>query len=299
MTVLITGGSGFIGKNITTYFLENNWDVINISRTRANIPKLKNQFQLNIGEKNVIEKIINKISPCEHIIHCAANTDHDFNNPEVTSVNCFGTHQILNLAKKWEVESFVYLSGVNIIGIPIFHPITEMHPPNPQTVYHASKLFGENLSQIANKQFDLNTSILRISAPIGPGMPSNKIVPRFVVQALNNKPLQIIGQGTRKQNYVDVRDISRLVEQCIKKSSDGIYNIGGRECISNLDLAKLCIDCLNSKSEIVYTNKIDSEEGLIWDLSIEKAETEIGYFPIYTLERSIRDISKDYDNCNH
>ncbi len=299
MTVLITGGSGFIGKNIITYFLENKWDVINVSRTPANIPELRNQFRFDLGEGNFVEKIMNEFPPCEQIIHCAANVDHNFNNLEVTSANCFGTHQLLNLAKKWDVKSFVYLSGVNVIGIPFLHPITEMHPPNPQTVYHASKLFGEHLTQIANNQHDLSSSILRISAPIGPGIPQNKIVPRFVMQAINNNPLQIIGKGTRKQNYVDVRDISRSVEQCIKKSSTGIYNIGGRECVSNLELARLCIKCLNSKSDIEYVNRIDPEEGIIWDLSIEKAEKEMGYSPIYSLERSIRDISKDYENCNH
>ena len=100
MTILITGGSGFIGKNIITYFLENQWDVINVSRTPANIPELRNQFRFDLGEGNFVEKIMNEFPPCEQIIHCAANVDHNFNNLEVTSANCFGISSTFKSGKK-------------------------------------------------------------------------------------------------------------------------------------------------------------------------------------------------------
>ncbi|MDD4497992.1 MAG: SDR family oxidoreductase, partial [Methanosarcinaceae archaeon] len=227
-----------------------------------------------------------------------ANIDYNLDNLQVSSVNCLGFHQILKLAKHWDVKSVVYLSSIGVIGTPFVHPITELHPPNPKTAYHASKLYGEYLGLIANTA-GVSCAILRLSSPIGLGMPKNKIVSRFVSRACENKPLEILGNGTRKQNYVDVRDISSAIEQCLTKSVHGIYNIGGSECISNLDLAKECIVTLNSTSNIEYTNMIDVEEGVVWDLSIEKAKCDFAYCPKYTLKQSISDISVDYETCNH
>jgi UDP-glucose 4-epimerase len=298
MTVLITGGSGFIGKNIIAHFIEHHWDMTNISRTPVKIQGLKDQMSADISAENFIETIQRKVSPCEYIIHCAANIDFNFDNSQVSAVNCLGVHQILQLAKLWNVKSVVYISSIGVIGTPVLHPITEMHPLNPKTVYHASKLYGEYLALIANAA-GLPCSILRLSSPIGPGMPQNKIVSRFVSRACENKPLTIFGTGSRKQNYVDVRDISFAIEQCITKSVCGIYNIGGDECISNLDLAKECIATLNSTSKIAYSPLDDDEEGVVWDLSIEKARSDFSYSPKYNIRRSIFDISNDYENCNH
>lgn len=298
MTILITGGSGFIGKKVLNHFIQSRWDIINVSRTPVEIHGLKDQVNADIGNEKFIEKIQRIVPPCEYIIHCAANMDYHFDNPQVSAVNCLGFHQILQLAKHWNVKSVVYLSSIGVIGIPILHPITELHPSNPKTVYHASKLYGEHLSLVATTE-GIPCSILRLSSPIGSGMPQNKIVSRFVSHACKNETLEILGNGTRKQNYVDVRDISSAIEHCLTKSICGIYNIGGNECISNLDLAKECVTTLNSTSEITYKNIIDLEEGVVWDISIEKAKCAFAYSPQYALKQSISDISRDYENCNH
>jgi len=298
MTVLITGGSGFIGQNVIKHFIQRHWDITNVSRTHVELQGLKDQVAIDLGKENFVEKIQRNVSPCEYIIHCAANIDYNFDNPQVSSVNCLGFHQILQLARLWNVKSVVYLSSIGVIGTPFLHPITELHPPNPKTAYHASKLYGEYLGLIANTT-GVPCAILRISSPIGPGMPKKKIVSTFISRACENKPLEILGNGTRKQNYVDVRDISSAIEQCLTKSAHGIYNIGGSRCISNLDLAKECIITLNSTSTIKYTNMIDVEEGIVWDISIEKAKRDLAYCPIYTLKQSISDISVDYEYFDH
>jgi nucleoside-diphosphate-sugar epimerase len=298
MTVLITGGSGFIGQNVIKHFIQRHWDIINVSRTHVDIKGLKDQVAADLGNEKFIEQIKKNISPCEYIIHCAANLDYAFNNTQVSSVNCLGFHQILKLAKLWDVKSVIYLSSIGVIGTPCLHPITELHPPNPKTAYHASKLYGEHLGLMANTA-GVSCAILRLSSPIGSGMPKNKIVSRFVSCACENKPLEILGNGTRKQNYVDVSDISSAIEQCLTKSVHGIYNIGGSECISNLDLAKECIVTLHSTSKIEFINTIDIEEGIVWDLSIEKAKRDFAYCPKYTLKQSISNISVDYETCNH
>jgi len=298
MAVLVTGGSGFIGRNVIKHFIQRHWDVINVSRTHVEIQGLKDQVAADLAKENFVEKIQRNVPPCEYIIHCAASIDYNFYNPQVSAVNCLGFHKILQLARLWDVKSVIYLSSIGVIGTPFIHPITELHPPNPKTAYHTSKLYGEYLGLIANTK-GLPCAILRLSSPIGPGMPKDKIVSTFVSRACENKPLEIFGKGTRKQNYVDVRDISSAIEQCLTKSAHGIYNIGGSECISNLDLAKECIITLNSTSTIEYTNTIDVEEGVVWDISIEKANRDFAYRPKYTLKKSISDISVDYGNFDH
>ena len=108
---------------------------------------------------------------------------------------------------------------------------------------------------------------LRLTSPSGPGTPENRILSVFVSRAVAGTPLQVLGQGTRKQNYVDVRDVAVAVETCLTKQASGIYNIAAAESISNYELAQTCIDELRSSSSVDFVGRPDPEEGTVWDVS--------------------------------
>jgi nucleoside-diphosphate-sugar epimerase len=156
----------------------------------------------------------------------------------------------------------------------------------PETAYHASKHFGEQLVRLAATQ-GLNAVSLRLPAPVGPGMPKNRLLTSLVRRALSNEPIELIGQGTRQQNYIDIRDIAQAVLLCLEKQVSGVFNIASASCISNLDLARRCIALCSSLSEIVFSSRSDIEEGFVWDVSIEKARKELGYIPKYLIDAAI------------
>jgi UDP-glucose 4-epimerase len=199
----------------------------------------------------------------------------------------------LKLARIWDVNSFVYISSIGVIGIPRQLPITEEHPADPPTAYHASKVFGEQLAKLAGRQ-GLTNAILRLSSPVGPGMAPNRILSVFVRRALAKLPLQLAGHGTRRQNYVDVRDVAAAVELCLQKRVTGTFNIAGKDSVSNRELAEICIRTLASPSAIIHTGRPDPEEGVVWEVSIAKAKETFGYQPCYGIEESIRSVGAGY-----
>jgi nucleoside-diphosphate-sugar epimerase len=134
---------------------------------------------------------------------------------------------------------------------------------------------------------------LRLTSPSGPGTPESRILAVFVRRAVADDPLRILGRGTRKQNYLDVRDVALAVEACLTKHASGIYNIAAANTISNCELAKLCIDELGSSAGIEFVGEPDPEEGVEWDVSASKAYRDLGYRPRFTIRDSIQAIAQE------
>jgi nucleoside-diphosphate-sugar epimerase len=293
MRILVTGTSGYVGSAIASFLLERGWDVVGLSRNPGRMKGPTEYVRADLGVVSFAEGVFSKISPCDAIVHAAACIDQGLYNSSITLTNCLGTQQVLALANIWHSSNLVYISSVPVIGTPKFLPITEDHPTDPRTAYHASKLFGENLVKIAEHN-GLIGSNLRLTSPIGPGMPRNRILPVFVKRAMMGEPLSLAGRGTRTQNYVDVRDISAAVENCLITNNAGVFNIAGKRSISNRELADMCVRTLGSASEIVYTGQPDPEEGIIWEVSISKAKECFGYDPHYSIEESIEAVGAEY-----
>ena len=293
MRVLITGTSGHVGSAIATHLINEGWEVVGLSRTPSRLRGIRQDVQADLRMASFTEEVATTVSPCEAIVHAAATLDKDLYTSEIPLTNCLGTQQALRLADIWQVSNFVYISSVAVIGAPQHLPVTEDHPVDPRTAYHASKVFGEHLTLIARRD-GLAGSILRLTSPVGPRMPDNRILSVFVKRALANQPLLLTGMGTRRQNYVDVRDIAIAVEQCLQMRVTGIFNIASRHSFSNRELAEACVNTLSSSSRITFSGQPDPEEGIVWEISIEKAGKYFHYDPQYGIEESIRAIGAEY-----
>jgi UDP-glucose 4-epimerase len=298
MKVLITGATGFIGRSIADHLIEQGMEIIALDKRPVTIEGLSKSIRTDIGEASVAERIAYEINSCDAIVHAAAAIDMSLYNSDIVLANCLGTQQLLHSAEILKARNFIYLSSVPIIGIPKQLPVNEDHSANPLTAYHASKLFGEHLVRIASSG-SLSGTILRLTSPIGPGMPDNRILSVFVKKSLANMPLQLLGEGTRRQNYVDVRDIAVVVRQCLQRPFSGIFNIAGRTSISNVELAKRCIRILGSSSEIQFAGVPDPEEGVDWDVSIAKAEKLLAYNPQHDIDNSISVLGSQYVDRLH
>jgi nucleoside-diphosphate-sugar epimerase len=298
LRLLVTGISGHVGGAIATHMLNCGWEVLGLSRSPSKLKGLAQEIQADISSPGVLKQVSSTVKPCDAIVHAAASLDKDLFSPAVSLTNCLGTQQVLWLADKWSVKSFIFISSVPVIGLPQLIPITEEHPTQPLTAYHASKFYGECLVRLAGLKC-ISGVTLRITSPVGPGMPGNRIFAIFVKRALENQPLQLLGQGTRRQNYVDVRDIAMAVELCLQQRITGIFNIGGKKSISNYDLAQLCISVLGSSSVLTFADRADPEEGVFWDVSIDKAASRFAYAPQHGLEESIRTLSIEYATGSH
>ncbi len=286
--ILVTGSNGFIGKNILEVLTKEH-HIIGIGRREESRNICDQYIRWDLGHEAVPDMI--KSEKIDYIIHAAARLDKDDMSDGLVYTNCVGTFNIVKFAKEFKVKGIIYLSSLPVIGYSHSVPINEMAKIQPPTMYHATKASGELIVNQAT-HFGVKVAILRIPSPVGPGMPVNTIVPVFVQRALRGENIVLQGEGKRKQNYLDVRDIGSAVKRIIEIGGiDGIFNIGAKNILSNKELADLCVDCLNSKSRITLSGTEDPFEEVDWTTDDSKLRNLIGDYQKYTMASSIIDIA--------
>lgn len=291
MRVLLTGATGFVGAAIAAHLADKGWTVVGLhGGRRGGRPgrgAVLDEVIADVGDPAATADLADRVQACDFVVHAAACLDMRLTATDVARVNCLGMQNMLALAQRWGSRKFVFLSSVPVIGRPLHLPVTEQHPVAPRTAYHASKLFGEQLVQLAAQSGAMAGTSLRLTAPVGPGLPKGRLLAMLAIRALRHQPLALSGTGLRRQNYVDVRDVACAVEGCLTRDVSGIFNVAGASAISNLELAGRCISQSRSRATIEFNGAPDPEEGFDWDVSIARARTELGYEPRYGVDEAI------------
>lgn len=285
MKILITGVNGFVGSSLLDELIEDHF-VIGVGRKEKN-EKVSKYVQWDIGTWD--DSIARRIGKCDAIIHAAASLSIKDDDDDLLRANCVGTYHIYKLARALSPapKCVFYISSAPIIGLPVRHPIDESHPMNPQLMYHATKLSGEYILNQLNR---CGTEVvnLRIQAPIGRNMPVKSIVPIFIHNAIKGENLVLNGKGTRKQTYLDFRDLGQVIKDNLTKEDiAGTYVIAGPKPVSNIDLARLCIEKAKTRSEIEFSGKPDAADNVVWDFDCSKAREKLGFVPQYSIEDSV------------
>ena len=203
--ILITGAKGFIGRSIINK-LKGSFDIVGCGRSHYH----SNDYRYiiwNIGIDDEPSEIIDHV---DCIVHCAACLDKDNLSKEVVQTNCIGAFNVLKYAIKYKIKKIIYMSGLPIVESAHSNLITEDSIYNPLSLYHATKASAEMILR-QSMHYGIQFISLRVPSPIGPDMPRKTIVPIFIQRALNNEDIQIMGMGSRKQNYLDVRDVAEAV----------------------------------------------------------------------------------------
>lgn len=293
MRVLVTGSNGFIGSCICKRLHEDHY-VIGCGTTNCSKTEdVDAYFQWKIGMEPIPETL-NDIH-IDAIVHAAASKNLDDESQVLMYTNCMGSHQIFVLAKDKCVKRVVYLSSIPIIGKPVDRKITENIVIAPLTMYHATKASGEYILNQLEK-YNISEVNLRIPSPIGPGLKVRNIVNIFLANAMEGKDIVINGAGTREQNYIDVRDIAEAIYKILAKDKiSGTYNIGSQRTVSNIELAKLCIEITGHKSNIVFSGNQDSTDNQVWDIDIAKLERDTDFVPKYDIRQTLMDMKMHFE----
>lgn len=287
MKILITGSNGFVGRTLAEILVKEYY-VIGTGTREESLAQLNEYVRWNFAAEDCPKELDEK--EIDVIIHVAACLDKDDMCGQLVETNCVGTHRLYQMACKKGVKKVIYISSIPVIGVPVEHPITELHNTLPETMYHATKLAGEMiLNQLLYRGIEIIT--LRLPSPIAPGMPIKTILPIFAQKALQGENISIQGEGTRRQNYLDLRDLAEVVKSCIElRNISGIYNIASIQTISNLELAKLCVSLTGNVSRIVFSGKKDLTDGQVWDVDVTKAKEVLNYRQKYMITDSVKDI---------
>ena len=165
--------------------------------------------------------------------------------------------------------------------------VTKPAPVAPDTAYAQSKHDGE--AAALNADSGLIGTVFRITSPVGPGLRRDTLFPRFVRAAAQGAPLTLNGRGTRRQDYVDVRDIADAAARALSARAGGLFNIASGVPVSNRELAERCRAVFGGRSGIVFSGAPDPDDGVVWEVAVGKARHTLGWSPGRTLEASLRD----------
>ena len=298
-SILVMGGAGFIGSNLSKVLLENNNKVYcldNLSTgSTGNILKFINNPNFTFIEHDVKEKFSLN---CDWIINLAspASPQRYQVNPVGTLITNFqGTLNGLELARS-NGARFIQASTSEIYGDPDIHPQPESYWGNVNSIgirscYDEGKRAAETLCSDFQRQYDVKSTIVRIFNTYGPGMARDdgRVVSNFIVQALEEKEITIYGKGLQSRSLCYVDDLVKAFLLILQKEEyiKGPVNIGNPQEITMLDLANKIIQLTKSKSKIVYEN-LPQDDPRRRQPEISFAKKALGWQPQVDLETGLK-----------
>ncbi|NQS99806.1 MAG: GDP-mannose 4,6-dehydratase [Candidatus Omnitrophica bacterium] len=310
MKILITGVAGFIGAHLAERLIKQGHQVLGLDillrDNRENIANLESAANFDFFEGSILDQaLLEKLIPqCEVVYHLAAavGVEHIIGDIlKVISVNVEGTKLVAALAYKYK-KKLIFTSTSEIYGKSPQAPFKEddnrlLGPTTvDRWVYSSTKALGEYIL-IGYRRQGLAMSIVRFFNAYGPKLDiegSGRVISRFIVQALANKQITIIGDGKQSRCFTYVDDVLDGLIKCAEtKAADGeIFNIGRTEETSILDLAQLIKEATGSQSEIVHIEASSVYGAGYEDIprrvpDIEKAQRLLGFAPKISIEKGL------------
>jgi dTDP-glucose 4,6-dehydratase len=323
MRILITGGAGFLGSHLSDCLVGAGHSVIcmdNLLTGRMeNISNLLGHERFTFLKYNVCD-YLHVEGPLDAILHFAspASPQDYLEFPIATlKVGALGTHKVLGLARAKRAR-FLLASTSEVYGDPLVNPQPEaywgnVNPISPRGVYDEAKRFAEAMTMAYHRYHGIDTRIVRIFNTFGPRMRANdgRVVSNFIVQALQDKPLSVFGEGNQTRSFCYVDDLVRgiiallmidsdkTVEQRMDKkfllvqsgqvdgpSVHDPVNIGNPRELTVLDIAKLVLELTNSSSQISY-HPLPTDDPKVRRPDISRARALLKWEPQVSLEEAL------------
>lgn len=308
MSVLVTGGNGAIGSWVLRYLVERqiksiSYDVLDINLVKDLSDKVT-FVRGDITDSFNLMRTVRQYQ-VERIVHAAALVGQSQSNPfAALRVNCEGTLNVLEAARLFDSKRVVYFSTKSVYGIPtgVYGPpeykkITEDHPKNPIKLYEATKLLGENLALNYAQDYGMDIITLKFPSLYGLGRASRHgffaILDRMISSALAGKPFKVGGGAQAKEEWCYTKDCAMgAVLACLADMHRfKQYHIGTGESHTMSEVVQK-VKSIIKGAEIEIGDEADYYgTGFMYNyiLDISRAKEDLGYEPMYPLEKGIQD----------
>ncbi len=299
MKIVITGGAGFIGSHIAEHWISKGAEVHVIDNLRTgkmeNIEALK---EIHFHHASITDRgaVFGIIKDARYVFHCAAlvSVPESIDRPaECVDINVNGLLNVLDAAKEFSVEKLVFSGSAAVYGDNPESPKRTSMTPQPKTPYAITKLDGEYYLKMYKNEFGLDSAALRYFNVFGPRQdPASRYaaaIPIFIRRALKNQPLVIYGDGEQTRDFIYVSDIVAFNSAAaLNKDLNGVFNAAGGNAVSISKIARVIIDAIGSKSDIVYEKERpgDIKHSLA---DISETVENLNYRPAYDLDRGLRE----------
>jgi dTDP-glucose 4,6-dehydratase len=291
--VLVTGGCGFIPSNFIRHLLASSpyevvsLDALTYAGNLQNLADVMGHERLTFvqGDIRDPELVRSVVAEVDVIVNAAAESHVEKSIEEGASefvtTNVEGTQILLDAIRRTPVERFILISSSEVYGTAERAPMDEEHPLNPRSPYAATKAGGDRLAYSYYVTYGLPIVIVRPFNNYGPYQHPEKVVPKFVTQALRNEPLTIHGDGHASRDWLYVEDDAEAIDAVIAADVDSIagevVNVATGIDISVAEIADLVLDCVGRPRDLrthcpERLGQVDRHIG-----STEKAERLLGW----------------------
>ncbi len=296
--VLVTGGAGFLGSHLCNKLMEQGSDVICVDNlytgTKRNIYPFLDKPNFEFLRHDITFPLYLEVDEIYNLA-CPASPIHYQNDPvQTTKVNVHGAINMLGLAKRVKAKIF-QASTSEVYGDPEVHPQPEsyrgsVNPIGPRSCYDEGKRCAETLFFDYYRQHKLRIKIARIFNTYGPNMHpyDGRVVSNFILQALQNKPLTVYGDGSQSRSFCYVDDLIDGFLRLMQSDDDftGPVNLGNPVEFTMIELADQVKELTNSKSEIKF-EALPEDDPKQRQPDITLAKEKLGWEPKVTLRQGL------------
>ena len=313
MTIIVTGGAGFIGANFIYLQLEEHpedriicLDKLTYAGNLSTLEKaMKNPnfrfVKADISDKESVERLFEEEKP-DIIVNFAAEShvDRSIEDPGLfIKTNIMGTQVLMDACRKYGIKRYHQVSTDEVYGdLPLDRPdlfFTEETPIHTSSPYSSSKAGADLLVLSYYRTFGLPVSITRCSNNYGPFHFPEKLIPLMIANALADKPLPVYGEGLNVRDWLYVEDHCKAIDLIIHNGRVGeVYNVGGHNEKRNIDIVKLICKELG-KPESLITHVGDRKgHDMRYAIDPSKIHNELGWLPETKFEDGIKKTIKWY-----
>ena len=307
MKIIVTGGAGFIGSNFIFYLRKKypDYRIVCIDKLTyaGNLHTLKGilnseNFRFvnaDICDRKAVDPLFAEERP-DIVVNFAAEShvDRSIENPEIfLQTNIIGTAVLMDACREYGIKRFHQVSTDEVYGdLPLDRPdlfFTERTPLHTSSPYSSSKASADLLVLAYHRTYQLPVTISRCSNNYGPYQFPEKLIPLMIVNALNDKPLPVYGEGINVRDWLYVEDHCKAIDMIIHNGKDGeVYNVGGHNEMRNIDIVKLICKELGKPESLIEHVTDRKGHDMRYAIDPAKIHAELGWLPDTKFENGIK-----------
>jgi dTDP-glucose 4,6-dehydratase len=302
-TILVTGGCGFIGSNFVRYVLAErpdyrivNLDLLTYAGNPENLADLAGEPRYrfvhgDIGDRALVDRLLGE--GVEAIVNFAAEThvDRSIHAAEpFVRTNVVGVNVLLEASRAAGVSRFVQISTDEVYGsLGPTGAFTEQTPLAPNSPYAASKAAADLLIRAYVKTFGFPAVITRCSNNYGPYQFPEKLIPLFVTNALEDRPVPLYGDGLNVRDWIFVEDHCAAILAALERGGPGeVYNIGAGNEVTNLQITRLILAELGKPEDLIQFVKDRPGHDRRYAIDASRIRRELAWRPRYAFDEALR-----------
>ena len=303
MKILVTGGAGFIGSNFIRLALSLghgfqvvNFDKLTYAGNLANLQDISSDSNYSFIKGDICDgaAVARAMAGCDAVVHFAAESHVDrsiYEPAQAIETNITGTFILLQVARELKIRKFVHISTDEVYGdLAQGVASDETFPLRPSSPYSASKASSDLLVGSFVRTFNFPGVITRASNNYGPYQFPEKFVPLMIMNALDDKPLPVYGDGLQQRDWLHVEDHCRGILAVLEKGRVGeVYNIGGTDIVDNLTMVRRILKLLGKPESLIQYVADRPGHDRRYALDSSKLEKELGWKPQHALEAGLRE----------